>query len=127
MAQRAKNKTVVMSTHQMNQVEQLCDRMVLINKGEVMLYGGVNEIRNRYVTNEVLVNLDGELPQNLNGIREIRDEGTVTRLIPEEGVESQDILAQLMANGSKINSFEKAVPSLDEIFIRVVKGEVHDE
>jgi ABC-2 type transport system ATP-binding protein len=127
LEQRNKNKTVVMCTHQMNQVEQLCDRMVLIDKGKVMLYGGVNEIRNRYITDEVLVNVAGELPSTLKGIKEIRKENSQTRLVPETGYSSQSILADLIAAGVQINSFEKAVPSLDEIFIRVVKGEVYDE
>ncbi|MGI6250654.1 MAG: ABC transporter ATP-binding protein [Anaerolineaceae bacterium] len=125
--QREAGKTIVMCTHQMNQVEALCDRIVLINEGSVMLYGDLKEILERFATNEMLISSAVDLPAQIPGVSEIRDEGTLTRLIPEAGMQPQAVLSNLVAAGVPLNSFEVAAPTLDEIFIRVVKGESSDD
>ena len=120
--QREAGKTIVMCTHQMNQVEMLCDRIVLVDYGKVLLYGDLQEIRKRFTSNQVLIETIGQLPENIPGVAEIRDEGTRTRLIPEKGVLTQELLKTLIAHGVPLNAFEIAVPTMDEIFIEVVKG-----
>lgn len=120
--QREAGKTIVMCTHQMNQVEMLCDRIVLVDYGKVLLYGDLQEIRKRFTSNQVLIETSGQLPENIPGVAEIRDEGTRTRLIPEKGVLTQELLKTLIAHGVPLNAFEIAVPTMDEIFIEVVKG-----
>ena len=120
--QRAAGKTIVMCTHQMNQVEMLCDRIVLVDYGKVLLYGDLQEIRNRFTSNQVLIETSGQLPEKLPGVAEIKDEGTRTRLIPEQGVTTHELLKTLIAQGVALNAFEIAVPTMDEIFIEVVKG-----
>ncbi len=120
--QREAGKTIVMCTHQMNQVEMLCDRIVLVDYGKVLLYGDLQEIRKKFTSNQVLIETSGQLPENIPGVAEIRDEGTRTRLIPEKGVLTQELLKTLIAHGVPLNAFEIAVPTMDEIFIEVVKG-----
>ncbi|MEA4812167.1 MAG: ATP-binding cassette domain-containing protein [Anaerolineaceae bacterium] len=119
--QREAGKTIVMCTHQMNQVETLCDRLVLIDKGEVLLYGGLYGIRDRFSTNAILINSDANLPESLPGIAKVEENGLTLKLTPQEGVLPQDLLNTLVGSGVHLKSFEVATPSLDEIFIRVVK------
>ena len=119
--QRSAGKTIVMCTHQMNQVEMLCDRIVLVDHGKVLLYGDLQEIRDRFATNEVLINTTSQIPERLAGVTEFRDEGTMTRLIPELNVSTQEILKNLVASGINLNTFEIATPTMHEIFIKVVQ------
>jgi ABC-2 type transport system ATP-binding protein len=60
--------TIVMSTHQMHQVEELCDRLILINKGEAILYGGLNQIRKQYAGSDLLVRTRSKIPQVMQGV-----------------------------------------------------------
>jgi ABC-2 type transport system ATP-binding protein len=119
--QRNAGKTIVMCTHQMNQVEQLCDRLVLIDHGQVLLQGELSEIRNRFRTNEVIIDALNPLPEKLNAVSRIEKLNGAYRLSPQEGLSSQELLNELITQGIQLNSFEVAVPTLDEIFIKVVK------
>ena len=119
--QRNAGKTIVMCTHQMNQVEQLCDRLVLIDHGQVLLQGELSEIRNRFSTNEVIMDALNPLPEKLNGVSRIEKLNGAYRLSPQEGLSSHELLNELVTQGIQLNSFEVAVPTLDEIFIKVVK------
>jgi len=119
--QRNVGKTIVMCTHQMNQVEQLCDRLVLIDHGRVLLEGELSEIRDQFRTNEVIIDALNPLPEQLSGVSRIEKLNGAYRLTPQEGFSTQELLNKLVAQGIKLNAFEVAVPTLDEIFIRVVK------
>ncbi len=118
--QREAGKTIIMSTHQMNQVETLCDRIVLINKGRVLLYDDLREIRDRFTTNAIFINSDAHLPEDMPGIASVEENGLTLRLTPQEGVMPQDLLNTLVKHGVNLKSFEVATPSLDEVFISVV-------
>ncbi len=119
--QRNAGKTIVMCTHQMNQVEQLCDRLVLIDHGRVLLEGELSEVRKRFRTNEVIIDALNPLPEQLSGVSHIQQLNGAYRLTPQEGISAQDLLNALVTQGIQLNAFEVAVPTLDEIFIRVVK------
>lgn len=119
--QRNLGKTIIMCTHQMNQVEQLCDKLVLINKGDVLLYGSLQNIREQFTTNNVLVETPDTLPDTLPGVAEIHRLNSMTRLVPKPGVKPQELLTMLVERGITLKTFEVAVPSLDEIFIKVVQ------
>jgi ABC-2 type transport system ATP-binding protein len=116
---RDKGTTIIMSTHQMHQVEELCDRILLINEGRDVLYGDLSEIRKSYASNAVLVRASGELPV-LQGVEETQTSNGTVKFILEKGMSPQDILNHLSSQQVLIEKFEIAVPSLDEIFIRVV-------
>lgn len=126
--QREAGKTIIMSTHQMNQVETLCDRIILIDKGQMLLYGDLHEIRDRFTTNAILINSDANLPQGLPGIASVEENGLTLKLTPQEGITPQDLLNALVKQGVNLKSFEVATPSLDEVFIRVVnEGKTQNE
>jgi ABC-2 type transport system ATP-binding protein len=120
---RAEGTTIIMSTHMMHQVEELCDRILLINKGRNVIYGPLNEIRRSYAGHAVHVRVDGPLPQ-LNGILAVEQHNSVTKLTLDSDTSPQDVLVQLVGNHVNIEQFEIATPTLDEIFIRAVKEDV---
>jgi ABC-2 type transport system ATP-binding protein len=120
IAERERGTSVVMSTHQMYQVEEMCDRIVLIDHGETVLYGGVDEIRRRYADNAVRVVVRGELPA-IPGVVETSRKGNEHTLHLPPDMPSQALLRQLADMPDLfLESFELAIPTMDDIFVRVV-------
>ena len=117
---RDEGSTIIMSTHQMHQVEELCDRILLIDDGRNVLYGNLEQIRRQYSGHAVLVRVAGELPA-VPGIEQLLPHNNAAKLILAEGTSPQDVLQALMARGVILERFEVAIPTLDEIFIRVVE------
>ncbi len=116
-------RTVMMSTHQMNQVEELCSRIVLINDGRVMLYGDVDKIRRDFAGNSITLAGTGDF-SGLPGVLESRRENEHWHLALQPGTGSQDVFRALAARpGVKIERFEIAEASLDDIFVSVVRGQ----
>jgi ABC-2 type transport system ATP-binding protein len=117
-------KAIIMSTHQMYQVEALCNRIVLINRGNAVLYGEVSQIKRQFAGNAITLEGQGDF-ENLPGVLEVRRHNGAWHLALDSGAASQTVLQVLMAReGVRIDRFEVAAPSLDDIFIRVVKEEV---
>jgi ABC-2 type transport system ATP-binding protein len=109
-----------MSTHQMNQVEELCDRILLINQGKVVLYGELGEIRRRFSTGAVLVQTSEPLPE-IPGVANREAINGMVRLHLDEKTAPRDVLKVLLAHDIGIDKYEIAMPSLNEIFIQVVR------
>jgi ABC-2 type transport system ATP-binding protein len=121
-AERKKGRTIIMSTHQMHQVEELCDRILLVNQGEDVLYGKLADIRKQFSSHAVLVRAAEELPETGGVIeREFQNGSTLLRLDHE--TTPQAVLASLINQGVQVEKFEVAEPGLDEIFIQIVSGE----
>jgi ABC-2 type transport system ATP-binding protein len=117
---REQGVTIIMSTHQMHQVEELCDRILLINQGKNILYGNLDTIRRDYAGHAVLVRAPGGIP-HVSSIESIAAHNSAAKLVLKEGVSPQDLLAELVAQNVSIEKFEIAMPTLDEIFIKVVQ------
>lgn len=115
--------TIVMSTHQMHQVEELCNRMLLIHRGEVQLYGGVEEVRRRFAGHQVLLRTPDALPDDLAGVEKISRHNAAYRLDLFEQATPQQVLNEILARGLLVERFEILQPSLDEIFVRVAGPE----
>ena len=120
---RSSGKSILMSTHQMHQVEELCDRIVLIDDGMTLLYGDLQGIRHKYSGEEVLVRAPNPLPE-LSGASGMEPHNGAVKLSLRDGISPNDLLRELLEKGVEIEQFEQAIPELDEIFIRVVKGDV---
>lgn len=120
---RQKNITIVMCTHQMHQVEELCDRLVLINNGKSMLYGRLEEIQKHYAGHDVLLKIHGELPVRDYILNSEKLNGNTYRVSLPANVSSKDYLKHLVESNVDVEQFEVALPTLDEIFIQVVKEE----
>lgn len=124
-SQRDQGRTILMCTHQMHQVEELCDRILLVNKGRSVLYGNLDEIRAQYASHAVLVRSPQEIPEMSGVIGRERENGAwLLRL--DDDTTPQDILQTLVQANISLNQFEIAAPDLDEIFIQVVaEGGAH--
>jgi ABC-2 type transport system ATP-binding protein len=118
---RGQGKSFVLSTHMMNQIEELCDRTLMINKGRVVLYGSLDEIKSRYRNNSIFVECDG-LPEEIPGV-ETKHRGKYLELFLDGRTSPQEVLGFLVDRGVRVDRFEVSTPSLNEIFIRVVRGE----
>jgi ABC-2 type transport system ATP-binding protein len=120
--QRDLGKTIVMCTHQMHQVEELCDRLVLINQGQSVLYGTLNEIRNKYTGHAIQIRTADQIPLTLPGVKDVKklENHDLYQVELQPSVSSQEFLKALVNANINIDQFEIAVPTLDEIFIQVV-------
>ena len=117
-----KGKTIIMSTHLMNDIEELCDRLLMINKGRTVLYGSLNEVKSKYRNNSVIVEGVGDLG-TIEGVIEQRRHNGVLELMLNPNTTPQMLLERLVKKGIVINRFELSTPSLNEIFIKVVGNE----
>ena len=121
--------TIILSTHNMESVEELCDNIALINKSHVVISGGVDEIRRKYGNNNVeLIYTSSTLLQPVNGVFNVLsdndDTGRHTSVIEIVGGSStNDVLAEVMKQGLVVNSFKELVPRMNDIFIKLVKEE----
>jgi ABC-2 type transport system ATP-binding protein len=111
-----------MSTHQMHQVEALCSRIALIDKGRTVLYGEVDQIKRNFAGNAVTIVGQGDFA-NVPGVLDSRQVNGDWHMSLAPGTGPQDVFRALAArDGLKIERFEIAEPSLDDIFIWVVQG-----
>jgi ABC-2 type transport system ATP-binding protein len=122
LEQHRAGTTIVMCTHQMYQVEEMCDRLVLINEGESVLYGSVDEIRRSYADNTVRVVAHGELPA-IPGVIETSRKGNAHMLQLPHDMAPREVLRALAAMPElSVESFELALPTMDDVFVRVVNA-----
>jgi ABC-2 type transport system ATP-binding protein len=121
LLERSRNgRTTILSTHQMNQVETLCDRVALINQGRLMVYGEVDEVRRRYSLPEVRVTAVGSLPP-VPLVATAAQDGDAWRLRLVNGSTPADVLTALIKEGAVIDRFEPLLAPMEDIFLRVVR------
>ncbi len=119
--QRQAGKCIIMSTHQMYQVEALCTRIVLIDRGGVVLYGDVEQIKRDAAGNAVLVEGQGDWAR-IPGVLEVRPINGSCCLALARGTRPQDVFRALADRNVRVERFEVAERSLDDIFIAAVHG-----
>ena len=121
--------TIVLSTHNMESVEELCDNIALINKSHVVISGGVDEIRRKYGNNNVeLIYTDSVTVKSVEGVFRVLsdsdDAGRHTAVLAlEAGVGSNQALTAVLEQGLTVNSFRELVPRMNDIFIKLVTEE----
>ena len=126
---KAEGATIILSTHNMESVEELCDNIALINKSHVVITGGVDEIRRKYGNNNVeLIYTDKMVVTNEPGVFKVLsdrdDAGRHTAVLAlEEGTGSNQALKAVLAQGLTVNSFKELVPRMNDIFIKLVTEE----
>jgi ABC-2 type transport system ATP-binding protein len=118
---RTAGRTTVLSTHQMNQVETLCDRVALIHQGTLMVYGAVDEVRQRHSLPELRVRVRGELPRLAGVERADAEGGGAWRLLLTEGTDPARVLGDLVAGGVAVEHFERILAPMEDIFRLVVR------
>jgi len=119
---KQKGKTILFSTHIMEQAEKLCDEICLINKGENILSGKLNQIKRNFGKNTVIVEYqgDGDIFRNSADIAKYNDYGNYVELELREQVDPQSFLKKIIYKVN-IQKFEVMEPSLNQIFIESVK------
>ena len=120
MQKRDEGKAIIMSTHQMNQAEELCDRILLINQGRRVLYGTLGEIQSQFTSRDIRITTLSSLPDQIDGVLEIQHHNRHHQLILEENAQPNQVLISLINQGIELTSFEIAIPPLNQIFINVV-------
>ncbi|CAD7771319.1 Vitamin B12 import ATP-binding protein BtuD [Candidatus Methanoperedenaceae archaeon GB50] len=117
---KSEGKTILISTHMMDKVERMCDRIFMIHRGNGVLHGSIGEIKSRYGKNTIFLEFDGEL-KRMPGVKKVNNAGNYAELILESGVDAQAVLKSIV-DEVRVNKFEISAPSLNEIFIEVVEG-----
>lgn len=121
--------TIILSTHNMESVEELCDNIALINKSHLVITGGVNEIRHKYGNNNIELVYTGEdrVKDDEGIFKVLSDEDNAGRhtavLTLGENVSSNDALSVLLGQDIIINSFKELIPRMNDIFIKLVTEE----
>ncbi|MBE6217158.1 MAG: ABC transporter ATP-binding protein [Bacteroidales bacterium] len=121
--------TIILSTHNMESVEELCDNIALINKSHLVITGGVDEIRHKYGNNNVeLVYTSAQELRPVAGVFSVLsdqdDAGRHTAVLAlDKESETNEALKEILAQGVAVNSFKELVPRMNDIFIKLVTEE----
>jgi ABC-2 type transport system ATP-binding protein len=120
---RRRGATIVLSSHQMEAVERLCDRVALINRGEKVLDGAVSEVKARHGKNTVALAYDGDgaFIASLPGVAKVTDFGQYVEVRLQDGADPQPLLREAAAR-LRVRRFEIVEPSLHDIFVETVTG-----
>lgn len=116
---RERGKAIILSTHRMNEVEELCDRIFMINEGRSVLYGTLADIKSKYRNNSIFLEYEGELG-DVAGVASRHDHDGFTELFLDGETLPQQVLEQLVSRGVTVNRFEVATPPLHDIFLEVL-------
>jgi len=114
---KERGMTIILSTHQMDQVERMCDRILMIDNGKSALYGTLEDIKRNF-EQSLFVEYEGHF-KPLDGVKMIEDYGKYAEISLESGTDPQKVLKS-MIDTVTIRKFELKAPSLNEIFIEVV-------
>lgn len=126
---RGEGATIVLSTHNMESVEELCDDIALINMSKLIISGHLDDIRRHYGNSNVELVYTGETPvaphEGLFSVLSDKNEaGRHTAVLSlEEGVRSNDVLSAIITGNLTVNSFRELIPRMNDIFIELVKGQ----
>jgi len=118
-----KGATIIFSTHRMEQVEEICDHIVLMNLGKKILDGTVTDIKQQFKENSFLIQTDNEVAINPNPIfSTISNEKSKILVKINEGYQSNDVLKYLLQENVNIVAYNELLPSLNDIFIKLVEN-----
>ena len=121
---KEKGKTIILSTHLMEQVEKMCDNICLIHKGKKVLDGTLSSVKGGYGRNTVVMEYDGdgEFLKSLPDVEKMNDYGKYVELRLKDGASHQAVL-QVAVERVVVRRFEIVEPSLNDIFIDIVGAE----
>ena len=120
--------TIILSTHNMESVEELCDNIALINKSHVVITGGVDEIRHKYGNNNVELIYTGDALASVENVFKVLsdqdDAGRHTAVLElVDGCGANEALTAILSQGVSVNSFKELIPRMNDIFIKLVTEE----
>jgi ABC-2 type transport system ATP-binding protein len=123
LEKKAEGKTIILSTHQMEIAERLCDDVCMINRAEKVLDGRLREIRHSFARNAVALEIengDGVLKDS-SLVANMRENNGYTEVLLAPGADAQQLLKRLVESGASVKRFELVEPSLHDIFIEKVR------
>ncbi|MBK8723875.1 MAG: ATP-binding cassette domain-containing protein [Saprospiraceae bacterium] len=116
-----KGTSIIFSTHRMEQVEEICDNIVLINQGQNVLEGGVKEVKEQYKEHVFEIGYNGAISSTvLENITVVKHQDQKLLVKLEDAKNPNQILSHLINNGVQLHSFQEILPTLNDIFIKVV-------
>ena len=119
----AQGTSIIFSTHRMEQVEEMCEYIVLINKGENVLCGEVKNIKNQYKQHLYRIETDDKFPDDIDRVfKVVAQQGQTITIQADDNTHSNAPLRYLLDKGVHIRAFNEVLPTFDEIFIRTVNG-----
>jgi len=119
----ANGSTIIFSTHRMEQVEEICDHIVLLNKGKKILDGTVGKIKQDFKENIYRLEATNDFPViDTSLFKIVQQSGNKLLLEMNNGTATNDVLQYFIHQGVQINNFNELLPSLNDIFIRLVEG-----
>lgn len=121
---RNQGKAIMMSTHRMDEVEELCDRLLMIDEGKAVLYGTLKDIKSKYRNNSIILDYEGELG-DLPGVAHKKIYNGYVELFLDGSTTPNQLLETLVSRKIAINKFQISTPTLNEIFLKIV-GEKHE-
>jgi ABC-2 type transport system ATP-binding protein len=125
---RQAGRTVLFSTHVMHEAENLCDFILLINRGRCVVDGTLDEIRSHWRTNTAVAELEGptDFLETLPAVAAVRRNARRVEIDLVEGADEQELLGAMLGR-VRVRSFEVKVPTLHEIFIRLVGSDDEED
>ncbi len=115
--------TIIFSTHRMEQVEEICDHIILVNKGQKILDGSVHDVKQQFKENIFKLEVESgrELSLQSPAFEVVTHQGNGFRIRMNEGYNQNMMLTHFIDQGATLLSFNEMLPSLNEIFIRLVE------
>lgn len=124
---RLKGATILFSTHRMEQVEEICEQIALINKGKIILNGRVKDIKQQFKQNLYSVELlDPGIQLRNDYFNVVSRDANQFNIKLANGATSKDLLKTLVEQDADVLSFREVLPSLNEIFIKQVTEGTHE-
>lgn len=119
--QAKKGTTVLYSTHVIDEAQKMSDSVVMIREGKRVEYGTVSEVRKRYGSNNIVIEFSGKAPEKDTKLYRSTVTNTTAEIAPkDEDTDPNDVIAELIKNGTKIIKMEVDAPSLNDIFIELM-------
>lgn len=125
--ERRRGATILMITHHMEEVERLCDRILLLKDGVAKVYGRVEDIKDKEGSDRIQLTFNGSLPTKDAPFEIIESDKTRAELRPKNGKSSDDVLRYLVEQKLELRRYSIERPSLDEIFVKVYGTDVSRE
>jgi len=119
-----KGATIIFSTHRMEQVEEICDQIVLVNKGKKLIDGTVRNVKQEYKQNLFRIGFENLQSTNSDRSFEVVKQNDDYSLIVKisDGAKPSDVLRYYLQSDAEVVSFQEILPTLNEIFIQLVEG-----
>lgn len=126
-AERQRGATILMITHHMEEVERLCDRILLLKDGRARAYGRVEDIKDKAGTNRIKIIFNGKLPTTNAPFRVTKKDKTQAELTPKKNQAASDVLKYLVKHDVDLRHYSIERPSLDEVFVQIYDTKLGQE